>query len=118
MTTKFSEFGLQPQLEQTIADIGYAAPTPIQSTDIPAMMAGQDVIGQSQTGSGKTAAFSLHILHNLQSGQRHVQSLVVTPTRELAIQVAEAMHTYGWKTGVGVLAVYGGHPYDRQIRNL
>ena len=91
MTTNFSEFGLQPQLEQTIADIGYAAPTPIQSTVIPAMLAGQDVIGQSQTGSGKTAAFSLPILHNLQSGQRHVQSLVVTPTRELAIQVADAM---------------------------
>ncbi len=59
MTPDFSEFDLQPQLVQTIADIGYAAPTPIQSTVIPAMLAGQDVIGQSQTGSGKTAAFSL-----------------------------------------------------------
>ncbi len=91
MTPDFSEFDLQPQLVQTIADIGYAAPTPIQSAVIPAMLAGQDVIGQSQTGSGKTAAFALPILHNLQTGQRHVQSLVVTPTRELAIQVADAM---------------------------
>ena len=118
MTPNFSEFDLQPQLVQTIADIGYAAPTPIQSTVIPAMLAGQDVIGQSQTGSGKTAAFSLPILHNLQTGQRHVQSLVVTPTRELAIQVADAMSTYGRQTGVRVLAVYGGQPYDSQIRRL
>jgi ATP-dependent RNA helicase DeaD len=118
MTPKFSDFDLQPQLAQTIADIGYPAPTPIQSTVIPAMLAGHDVIGQSQTGSGKTAAFSLPILHNLQTAQRHVQSLVVTPTRELAIQVADAMHTYGRQTGVHVLAVYGGQPYDRQIRHL
>jgi ATP-dependent RNA helicase DeaD len=118
MNTNFSEFDLQPQLVQTIADIGYDVPTPIQSTVIPAMLAGQDVIGQSQTGSGKTAAFSLPILHNLQTGQRHVQSLVVTPTRELAIQVADAMVTYGRQTGVRVLAVYGGQPYDRQIRCL
>ena len=118
MTPNFSEFDLQPQLVQTIADIGYAAPTPIQSTVIPAMLAGQDVIGQSQTGSGKTAAFSLPILHNLQSGQRHVQSLVVTPTRELAIQVADAIDTYGRQIGVRVLAVYGGQPYDRQINRL
>ena len=118
MTLNFSEFDLQPQLVQTIADIGYTAPTPIQSTVIPAMLAGQDVIGQSQTGSGKTAAFSLPILHNLQTDQRHVQSLVVTPTRELAIQVADAMYTYGRQAGVRVLAVYGGQPYDRQIRRL
>ena len=118
MTPDFNEFDLQPQLVQTITDIGYAAPTPIQSTVIPAMLAGQDVIGQSQTGSGKTAAFSLPILHNLQSGQHHVQSLVVTPTRELAIQVADAMVTYGRKVSVRVLAVYGGQPYDRQISRL
>ena len=118
MTANFNDFDLQPQLVQSIADIGYAAPTPIQSTVIPAMLAGQDVIGQSQTGSGKTAAFALPILHNLQIGQRHVQSLVVTPTRELAMQVADAMVTYGRQTGVRVLAVYGGQPYDRQISRL
>lgn len=118
MTPNFSEFDLQPQLVQTIADIGYSAPTPIQSTVIPAMLAGQDVMGQSQTGSGKTAAFSLPILHNLQTGQHHVQSLVIAPTRELAIQVADAMVTYGRQTGVRVLAVYGGQPYVRQISRL
>ena len=118
MTPDFNKFNLLPQLVQTIADIGYAAPTPIQSAVIPAMLAGQDVIGQSQTGSGKTAAFALPILHNLQTGQRHVQSLVVAPTRELAIQVADAIYTYGRQTGVRVLAVYGGQPYDRQISRL
>lgn len=118
MTLDFSAFDLQPQLLQTITDIGYTGPTPIQSTVIPAMLAGQDVIGQSQTGSGKTAAFSLPILHSLKSGRRHVQSLVVAPTRELAIQVADAMSTYGRRTGVRVLAVYGGQPYDRQINRL
>ncbi len=118
MTPDFSEFDLQPQLVQTIADIGYTTPTPIQSTVIPVMLTGQDVIGQSQTGSGKTAAFALPILHNLQTGQHHVQSLVVTPTRELAIQVADAMVTYGRRTGVRVLPVYGGQPYDRQISRL
>jgi ATP-dependent RNA helicase DeaD len=118
MTPNFNGFDLQPQLVQTIADIGYAEPTPIQTKIIPAMLAGQDVIGQSQTGSGKTAAFSLPILNSLQTDQRHVQSLVVTPTRELAIQVADAMFTYGRQSGVRVLAVYGGQAYDRQIRGL
>ncbi|CAB1057086.1 DEAD-box ATP-dependent RNA helicase DeaD (= CshA) (EC [Olavius sp. associated proteobacterium Delta 1] len=118
MTCEFSKFDLQPQLVQTVADIGYTEPTPIQSIVIPAMRAGQDVMGQSQTGSGKTAAFSLPILHNLQTGRQHVQSLVVAPTRELAIQVADAMQTYGRQTAVRVLAVYGGQPYMRQISRL
>jgi ATP-dependent RNA helicase DeaD len=118
MTYEFSKFDLQPQLVQTVADIGYTEPTPIQSIVIPAMLAGQDVMGQSQTGSGKTAAFSLPILHNLQTGQHHVQCLVVAPTRELAIQVADAMQNYGRQTGVSVVAVYGGQPYIRQISRL
>jgi len=118
MIDLFNEFELQSQLLQTIETIGWTAPTPIQSAVIPAMLAGQDVIGQSQTGSGKTAAFSLPILHNLQNGQRHVQSLVVTPTRELAIQVADAISTYGRQTGVRVLSVYGGQPYNHQISHL
>ena len=118
MIYEFSKFDLHPQLVQTVADIGYTEPTPIQSIVIPAMLAGQDVMGQSQTGSGKTAAFSLPILHNLQTGQHHVQSLVVAPTRELAIQVADAMQNYGRQTGVSVMAVYGGQPYIRQISRL
>ncbi len=115
---EFNQFNLHPQLVQAVTDSGYITPTPIQSAVIPVMMTGQDVIGQAQTGTGKTAAFSLPILHNLVVGQRHVQSLVLTPTRELAMQVANAMHTYGRYSGVRVLPVYGGQPYSRQIGRL
>src|SRR3989339_1345194 len=86
MTNDFGLIGLRPELMQTIAERGYSAPTPIQSELIPAMLAGRDVIGQSQTGSGKTAAFGLPILQTLMTGQSHVQSLIIAPTRELAIQ--------------------------------
>ncbi|MCB0155687.1 MAG: DEAD/DEAH box helicase, partial [Anaerolineae bacterium] len=82
------------------------------------MVSGRDVIGQAQTGTGKTAAFSLPILHNLASSQGQVQSLVLAPTRELAMQVAKAMLEYGQNSGVRVLAVYGGQPYHFQISRL
>ena len=115
---KFENLKLHPQLVQRVADLGYINPTPIQSAVIPVMLTGRDVIGQAQTGTGKTAAFSLPILHNLAKGQHHVQSLVVTPTRELAMQVADAMYKYGCNLNVRVLAVYGGQPYSRQINSL
>ena len=83
MTTEFSALNLLPQLEQAVIDLGYVAPMPIQSAIIPVMLTGQDVIGQAQTGTGKTAAFALPMLHNLELGQNHIQGLVVTPTREL-----------------------------------
>lgn len=118
MTPKFNQLNLHPQLVQTVADLGYEVPTPIQTAIIPVMLTGQDVIGQAQTGTGKTAAFSLPILHNLTIGSGPVQSLVLTPTRELALQVAEAMVQYGRSFGVQVLAVYGGQPYSRQIGRL
>ena len=118
MTNEFGSIGLRPELVQTLIERGYSAPTPIQSELIPAMLAGRDVIGQSQTGSGKTAAFGLPILQTLQAGQRHVQSLIMAPTRELAIQVAEAMGQYGRRVGVRVLAIYGGQPYNTQISRL
>ncbi len=118
MTTEFNQLGLHPQLVQTVVDLGYISPTPIQSAVIPTMLAGQDILGQAQTGTGKTAAFSLPILHNLQPDQKHVQCLVLAPTRELAIQVTEAMYQYGRQMGVRVLAVYGGQPYARQIGRL
>ena len=109
---EFINLKLHPQLLQRVADLGYINPTPIQSAVIPVMLSGRDVIGQAQTGTGKTAAFSLPILHNLVKGQGHVQSLVVTPTRELAMQVADAMYKYGCNLNVRVLAVYGGQPYS------
>ena len=95
MTTEFAQLGLHPQLVQAVEALGFTAPTPIQSALIPEMMAGHDVIGQAQTGTGKTAAFTLPILHALEPGQGSIQSLVLVPTRELAIQVAKAMHELG-----------------------
>lgn len=118
MTTEFSQLTLHPQLVQTVVDLGYTTPTPIQAAIIPLMVSGRDVIGQAQTGTGKTAAFSLPILHNLASSQGQVQSLVLAPTRELALQVAKAMLEYGQNSGVRVLAVYGGQPYHFQISRL
>ena len=118
MTTQFSDLNLHPQLMQAITEQGYTEPTPIQAQMIPVMMTGRDVIGQAQTGTGKTAAFSLPILNNITPGLGHVQCLVLAPTRELAMQVSKAMYTYGQHRGTRVLAVYGGQPYGRQISRL
>ncbi len=95
MTTEFTSLNLRPELVQTVTALGYTEPTPIQAALIPVMLTGVDVIGQAQTGTGKTAAFALPILQNLQPNQRHVQALVLAPTRELALQVAEALGQYG-----------------------
>ena len=118
MTTAFTELDLHPQLLQAVVELGYETPTPIQSAVIPLMLAGQDVIGQAQTGTGKTAAFALPALQNLEPDKRNVQVLVMTPTRELAIQVADAFEAYGRYFNARVLAVYGGQPYARQITRL
>jgi len=118
MTTEFSQLDLHPGLVQRVTDLGYTAPTPIQTAVIPLMLAGRDVIGQAQTGTGKTAAFALPILQNLEPAQHHVQALVLVPTRELAQQVAQAIHEYGSCRTVRVLPVYGGQPYSRQISRL
>jgi ATP-dependent RNA helicase DeaD len=118
MTTDFNELNLQPQLLRAVIELGYQTPMPIQSALIPVMLTGQDVIGQAQTGTGKTAAFALPILQNLIQGQGHIQALVMTPTRELALQVAKAIEGFGQYTGVRVLAVYGGAPYGAQISRL
>jgi len=118
MTTAFSQLGLHPELVQAVEVLGFTTPTPIQSAMIPLMLEGHDVIGQAQTGTGKTAAFALPILHRLEPGASAVQSLVLAPTRELAVQVAKAMHDFGRERGVRVLPVYGGEPYGRQISRL
>jgi ATP-dependent RNA helicase DeaD len=118
MTTQFTDLNLRPELMQAIALLGYSEPTPIQSALIPVMMTGADVIGQAQTGTGKTAAFALPILNNLETGERHVQALVLCPTRELALQVAGAINDFGKEQEVRVLAVYGGQPYGPQINRL
>jgi ATP-dependent RNA helicase DeaD len=115
----FQALGLSERLLQSVIEVGYEAPTPIQSAAIPPLLAGKDLIGQAQTGTGKTAAFGLPLLQAIDPAQRSVQALVLTPTRELAIQVAEALHTYGKNLqGLVVLPVYGGHSLEDQTRRL
>ena len=118
MTTEFTDLHLHPQLLQAVSELGYETPTPIQESMIPLMLAGHDVIGQAQTGTGKTAAFALPILHNIVPGTGKVQALVVAPTRELALQVSKAVYEYGNRRSVRVLAIYGGQSYGRQIGRL
>lgn len=118
MTTDFVSFNLRPELAQVIVELGYEEPTPIQVEMIPLMMTGVDVIGQAQTGTGKTAAFALPILNNLQPGGKAPKVLVMAPTRELALQVADAIGIYGKAMNVRVTTVYGGAPYQRQINEL
>ena len=91
---EFQAFSLHPALMQAVDELGYESPTPIQARAIPALMSGRDVLGQAQTGTGKTAAFALPMLHGLETEEGHgrVQGLVVAPTRELAIQVAKAVY--------------------------
>jgi ATP-dependent RNA helicase DeaD len=118
MTTEFNDLNLHPQLLQAVLELGYTEPMPIQSAVIPALLAGQDVIGQAQTGTGKTAAFALPMLQNLSEDHSFVQGLVLAPTRELALQVAQAISDFGRWANVRVLAVYGGAPYRPQISAL
>ncbi|MBV6449655.1 MAG: ATP-dependent RNA helicase DeaD [Anaerolineales bacterium] len=117
MTTEFTSLNLRDEIMQAITELGYSTPTPIQAALIPIMLTGADVIGQAQTGTGKTAAFALPILQNFQP-QKHVQALILAPTRELALQVADSINEYGKHLHVRVLAVYGGQPYGPQIGSL
>jgi ATP-dependent RNA helicase DeaD len=115
----FASLGLRDALVQTLAGLGYEAPTPIQARTIPPLLAGGDLIGQAQTGTGKTAAFALPILERLDPTQTGTQALILAPTRELAMQVAEAIHTYSrGMQGVTVLPVYGGAPIVLQMKHL
>ena len=115
----FADLGLDERLLETLADIGYENPSPIQAETIPALLAGRDVVGLAQTGTGKTAAFALPILQRLEGGQKAPQGLVLAPTRELALQVCEAFQTYASRLpGVHVLPVYGGQGYGVQLSAL
>jgi ATP-dependent RNA helicase DeaD len=116
--TSFAELELRPELQKALDSLGYEEPTPIQRETIPALLRGSDVVGQAATGTGKTAAFALPLLQRIKPGGSAPQALVLVPTRELAIQVAEATHRYGKELGVRVLAVYGGTPIQRQMRAL
>ena len=117
--TSFKQLALKKSLLQSLDEIGYETPSPIQSQTIPLLLEGNDLIGQAQTGTGKTAAFALPILSNLDIKQKDPQVLVLAPTRELAIQVAEAFKKYAAHlNGFHVLPIYGGQDYRGQIRSL
>ena len=117
--TTFSDLGLNASILQALTDLGYEKPSPIQAECIPHLLGGRDVLGMAQTGSGKTAAFSLPLLHNLDPELKAPQILVLAPTRELAVQVAEAMTDFSKHMhGVNVVALYGGQRYDVQLRAL
>jgi ATP-dependent RNA helicase DeaD len=115
---KFKELGLDHDLLKAIAQSGFEEATPIQAETIPLVLAGKDVIGQAQTGTGKTAAFGLPILQNIDKADRSIQALVISPTRELAIQTQEELYRLGQDKKIKVQAVYGGADIRRQIRQL
>ena len=115
----FAHFGLRPELLRGLTDLGFQTPSPIQRGAIPELLLGRDLVGQAQTGTGKTAAFGLPLLHRLDPECRGPQVLVLTPTRELAIQVAEAITSYGTHLQrLRVAAIYGGADFREQIQQL
>jgi ATP-dependent RNA helicase DeaD len=116
--TTFADLQIHPGVLQAVADVGYESPSAIQAATIPAMMAGSDVVGLAQTGTGKTAAFAIPILSKIDTSSRITQALVLAPTRELALQVAEAFSRYGAHLSVNVLPIYGGAAYGPQLAGL
>ncbi len=123
---EFSSLALAPQLQSVVAAQGYTTPTPIQAKAIPAILSGSDLLGCAQTGTGKTAAFALPILHALfssppavnQRGVKIPRAIILSPTRELATQIAESFATYGRETAIRGTTIYGGMPQARQVRAL
>ncbi len=118
MTKTFAELGLTEQTLAALRNLGYESPSPIQEQAIPPLLEGRDVIGQAQTGTGKTAAFGLPIVQYIDPSEHEVQALVLTPTRELCIQVTQALRAYGARSGVDVVAVFGGAPIRTQQAQL
>ncbi len=116
--TTFEELGLSQPVLEALEHLGYKQPTPIQEQTIPLLLQGRDVIGQAQTGTGKTAAFGLPMLEYVDPADSEIQSLVLTPTRELCIQVTQALRAYGDKRGINVVAVFGGAPIRDQAARL
>ncbi len=118
-TPAFADLGLDPAVLKALKDVGYETPSAIQAATIPPLLAGRDVLGTAQTGTGKTAAFALPILSQLELAQKTPQALVLAPTRELALQVCEAFESYASHLkGVHVLPVYGGQGYGQQLSAL
>jgi ATP-dependent RNA helicase DeaD len=116
---KFDELELSPSMKKAIADMGFEEASPIQSEAIPPILAGQDVIGQAQTGTGKTAAFAIPLIENLDRNSKDIQALVLCPTRELVIQVTEEFHKLmKYMANISVVPIYGGQEMDRQLKAL
>jgi ATP-dependent RNA helicase DeaD len=118
VSISFADLGLSESTLKALRDVGYESPSPIQEQAIPSLLEGRDVIGQAQTGTGKTAAFGLPIIQYVDPSEQSVQALVLTPTRELCIQVTQALRTYGAHSGVDVVAVFGGAPIRTQQGQL
>ncbi|HVJ49932.1 DEAD/DEAH box helicase [Desulfitobacterium sp.] len=116
--TLFSELGLSERVIQSVGNMGFEEATPIQEQTIPKAMAGKDLIGQAQTGTGKTAAFGIPLVERIQEGSEQIQGIILTPTRELAVQDAEELNKIGQFKGIQTLPIYGGQDMDRQIRAL
>ena len=116
----FTSLGLRGEIQSALASLGYEEPTPIQAASIPLLIEGADMLGQAATGTGKTAAFALPILHRLHGSNRDREpsALILVPTRELALQVAQAFQSYGRSVGVRLVAIYGGAPARQQIEAL
>src|SRR3954467_3940575 len=119
-TVSFADLALRPELLGALAGLGYEEPTPIQREAIPPLIARRDLLGQAATGTGKTAAFALPLLEHMTAHRRETEpaALVLVPTRELAVQVSEAIHKYGRELGTRVLPIYGGQPIGRQLSAL
>lgn len=118
-TLKFEELNLSKEVQRAIADMGFEEATPIQSQAIPAVLSGKDIIGQAQTGTGKTASFGIPIIETIDDHLKKVQAIVLCPTRELAIQVSEEIgELLKYKKNIKIVPIYGGQSIDRQIRSI
>ncbi len=116
--TTFLELNLSNPVIRALSNMGFEEATPIQEQTIPLAMQGKDLIGQAQTGTGKTAAFGIPLVEKANNDQTQPQALVLTPTRELAVQVAEELNKVGQYSGVRTIPIYGGQDIERQIRAL
>jgi ATP-dependent RNA helicase DeaD len=114
----FEALGIDPEILRAVNEVGYEEPTQVQRQTIPILFEGRDLLAQSQTGTGKTAAFAIPLIQQVDVDDRSVQGLVLVPTRELAVQVAETVHKLGRYRQISDLPIYGGQPYDRQLRAL
>src|SRR5690554_5864196 len=116
---RFEEMQLSEEIKKAVKTMGFEEASPIQSQAIPLLMEGKDIIGQAQTGTGKTAAFGIPILEKVNTDDKSVQALILCPTRELSIQVSQEISKLGkFKKGMNILPIYGGQPIDRQIKAL